>query len=272
MAKINIVTGNNSFSVNGVQRGKSRIVVNIGENSVSIGGYHANLEEVEIDGETFADMESLRSALDAKVFKYGGGDGDGVTWDQVTDKPLYTLATPIQDAEGLIPVYTQNGQLPVGMPEFPENAVPLILLDVRVPVLEIDEFLVGSQNGNIGRKIVPKDIGYTSGSGVRGLFINNGEFINPIIFNMQPANGTGVFRTNTGQGKFNPAINGDEAIVQTQFEGIPNDTLTDSETSSSLDALYPNVIAGTVVTTQLGLTEYRKVEPGVWSKKTIEIV
>lgn len=32
-----------------------------------------------------------------------------------------------------IPLYTQNGQLPVGTPEFPENAVPLMLLDARIP-------------------------------------------------------------------------------------------------------------------------------------------
>lgn len=43
-----------------------------------------------------------------------------------------TGLTVIGDAEGLIPFYRQDGQLPVGTPEFPENAVPLALLDVRL--------------------------------------------------------------------------------------------------------------------------------------------
>lgn len=33
----------------------------------------------------------------------------------------------------MVAVYTQDGQLPVGIPEFPENAVPLVMLDARVP-------------------------------------------------------------------------------------------------------------------------------------------
>lgn len=44
-----------------------------------------------------------------------------------------TLLTPIAESEGMIPFYTQEGQLRVGIPQFPENAVPLILLDARVP-------------------------------------------------------------------------------------------------------------------------------------------
>lgn len=238
MAKINIVTGNNSFSVNGVQRGKSRIVVNIGENSVSIGGYHANLEEVEIDGETFADMESLRAALDAKVFKSGGGDGSGVTWNQVTDKPLYTLGTPIHDAEGLIPVYTQNGQLPVGMPEFPENAVPLILLDVRVPELEEGNFLVGGEDGNEQRKIVGTDLNITQTSNnwyVARWNPTNQEWGGTVQL-VSPSPNTLVIRTSAGQGKFSPAVNPDEAVVLSQLNangrylGL-HDTITALETA-----------------------------------------
>lgn len=270
MAKINIVTGNNSFSVNGVQRGKSRIVVNIGENSVSIGGYHAKLEEVEIDGETFADMESLRSALDAKVFKSGGGDGSGVTWNQVTDKPLYTLGTPIQDAEGLIPVYTQNGQLPVGMPEFPENAVPLMLLDVRVPELEQGNFLVGGEDGNEQRRILPGDLNLNTN--IRVLIRNSSGNLAEQAYSSGVSNSTFLIRTPTGQGKFSPAIAADDAVVLSQFSGIVNDTLTDSETSASLNAAYPNVVVGFTVITETGLSEYRKISSTDWVKKTIESI
>ncbi len=227
MAKINIVTGNNSFSVNGVQRGKSRIVVNIGENSISIGGYHASLEEVEIDGETFADMESLRAALDAKVFKSGGGDGDGVT-----------------QAE----------------------------LDARVPVLALNNFLVGGADGNEGRTIQAPDLGYTTGGGLRIVSILNGALTTPFPASSSILNSSAVVRTSTGQGKFSPSSAADEAVVQSQFEGAVNDTLTASETSATLNASYPNVVIGFTVITETGLSEYRKISATDWVKKTIESI
>lgn len=59
-----------------------------------------------------------------------------------------TLLTPIAESEGMIPFYSQGGQLRVGMPKFPENAVPLLLLDVRLPVPpETGTFVLRSVNG-----------------------------------------------------------------------------------------------------------------------------
>lgn len=59
-----------------------------------------------------------------------------------------TILTPITESEGMIPFYSQGGQLRVGMPEFPENAVPLLLLDVRLPVPpETGTFILRSVNG-----------------------------------------------------------------------------------------------------------------------------
>lgn len=75
-----------------------------------------------------------------------------------------------------------------------------------------------------------------------------------------------------GSGKVPTSQLPDEAVVLSQFSGIVNDTLTDSETSASLNAVYPSVVIGTTVTTQTGSSEYRKIAPEVWSKKTIEIV
>lgn len=86
-----------------------------------------------VDGESFDTGKELADKLSS--FSIGGGTGEGVQWDDVENKPLKTLETPIEDSEGLIPVYTQNGQLPVGIPEFPENAVPLVYLDQRLSEL-----------------------------------------------------------------------------------------------------------------------------------------
>lgn len=87
-----------------------------------------------IDGDPISDVDELLTYLDSQGFKAGGTSPgpEVVTWDDVQDKPLKELSTPLADSEGLVPVYTQNGQLPVGTPEFPENAVPLILLDSRL--------------------------------------------------------------------------------------------------------------------------------------------
>lgn len=231
-------------------------------------------EGTTVDGAATATAQELYDWFKSKGFNSGGGDGDGVTWDQVTDKPLYTLGTPIQDAEGLVPVYTQNGQLPVGMPEFPENAVPLILLDVRAPELEQGNFLVGGEDGNEQRRVVGADLGVTQTSNnwyVARWNPTNQEWGGTVQLVSPTANAL-VIRTSAGQGRFSPAINEDEAVVLSQFSGIVDDTLTDSETSASLNAVYSSAVIGIVVTTQTGLSEYRKIASEVWSKKTIEIV
>lgn len=100
----------------------------------------------EVDGVSIPTLKGIFDILTA--FSDGGGTGEGVQWEDVENKPLKELTTPIIDSQGLVPVYTQNGQLPVGMPEFPENAVPLLLLDVRLPIPpETGTFVLRSVNG-----------------------------------------------------------------------------------------------------------------------------
>lgn len=90
-------------------------------------------QSTEVDSEKYDSALDLFNAI--RVLIKGGGDGSGVTvtWNEIEDKPLHEITTPIEDSEGQVPVYTQGGQLPVGIPEFPENAVPLLMLDVRLP-------------------------------------------------------------------------------------------------------------------------------------------
>lgn len=84
-----------------------------------------------VNGQVCATAADVFEAI--SNFSDGGGTGEGVTWEGITGKPLHEISTPIDQAQGEIPVYTQGGQLPVGIPEFPENAVPLMLLDTRIP-------------------------------------------------------------------------------------------------------------------------------------------
>lgn len=126
------------------------------------------VEGTTIDGAPVSDADTLFNYFLTNSFSKGGGDGSGVTWDEVQDKPIKTLAIPLSESEGLIPSYTQEGQLPVGMPEFPENAVPLALLDIRMaPVinneLTSEETSVSLQalypSVAIGTKIISTTVG-----------------------------------------------------------------------------------------------------------------
>lgn len=245
MAQITIIAKNNSIVVNGLQCEKGRLSIAVSDDTILVNNLSGTLSDVTINGNSYSTMQEFIDAADELLFDNGGGNGEGVAWDQVTDKPLYTLGTPIQDAEGLIPVYTQNGQLPVGMPEFPENAVPLILLDVRVPELEEGNFLVGGASGNEQRRIVGTDLGVTQTS--------NNWYVarwNPTEQKwggtaqlVPPSPNTLVIRTSAGQGKFSPAINGDEAVVLSQLNANGR-YLGLHDTVNALEAAHPTANVG----------------------------
>lgn len=147
-----IVTKPNCISIDGKLYPKNSYTLKPSKDGVTLNSVNNQSDYIKvsvvgttIDDSDVSDKDELMSFFEAQGFSDGGGAPvEGVQWDEVQDKPLYTLGTPIQDAEGLIPVYTQNGQLPVGIPEFPENAVPLILLDTRVPN--------GGTNGQVLKK------------------------------------------------------------------------------------------------------------------------
>src|SRR5690606_41231465 len=96
-------------------------------------------------------------ALDTALFKKGGGDGDGVTQEE---------------------------------------------LEERVPVLQLNNFLVGGTDGNEQRGLQGSDLGYSSGTGLRFVSMINGAFVNPYPGSTGVLNTGVVIRTSTGQGKF----------------------------------------------------------------------
>lgn len=169
---IQITSLTNSFILNGRLYQKGSLTFTPTPNGLSVSNFSASFANITIDGETFDNMEDLRNALNEKVFKSGGGStGEGVqsiTWDNVQAKPLKTLATPIEQAEGLIPVYTQAGHLPVGIPEFPENAVPLVLLDARLA--QIQSGSIQSVNNKTDADIILnyEDVGADQAGSIRG--------------------------------------------------------------------------------------------------------
>lgn len=136
----NIITTDTAIRFKGSSVSKTSLQkvvdLNYGEAGVRVSGPSISIDIFltdTINGQSFSTVKELRDYVDENFFKGGTSPGpEVVTWDDVQDKPLKELDTPLADSEGLVPVYTQNGQLPVGTPEFPENAVPLILLDSRL--------------------------------------------------------------------------------------------------------------------------------------------
>lgn len=78
-----------------------------------------------IDGEDFDTLEALQDKLSS--FSKGGGTGEGVQWDDTSMLPV----------GGKVPVWSSQGLLSTGMPQFPENCVPLIYLDLRMDNLTL---------------------------------------------------------------------------------------------------------------------------------------
>lgn len=138
--KANITSGNNWITINGLdyERGSISALEEYGTTGVKIYPENDNPFVITADGSTgdgelFSDQAALMSFMQQYAPMDGlGGDTATVYWDDVRNKPLHTLGTPIEDAEGMVAVYTQGGQLPVGNPQFPENATPLYLVQFLI--------------------------------------------------------------------------------------------------------------------------------------------
>lgn len=273
---MDLIAGDNSLKVGSYTFNKgSLFFVENDDETITVTGlglpsFKLVWEKTTNDGEPFSDRDALVAFLEANLFKSGGGDGSGVTWDDVQDKPLKELSTPITESEGLVPVYTQEGQLPVGVPEFPENAVPLALLDTRVPNLNADYFLVGGNSGNIGRKLLPKDLNITATNRIPS--VGTDGLIGSVPFSSGGMANSVAVRRGTGGLSAEAGIVDIDLINLGQFKGIVNDTLTNGETSATLQVLYANAVIGTTITAPTALVEYRKYSVGLWKKNTIQIV
>lgn len=86
------------------------------------------------------------------------------------------------------------------------------------PELNLNDFLVGGENGNEGRTLNPTDVGYTTGGGSRVVTHEGGSFQNSRLISSDPTNSSVVYRTGTGTGKFSPATAPDEAVVLAQLD------------------------------------------------------
>lgn len=124
---IQIEIKGNSFLLNGKQYQKGTLAVDFRiPNAIYFGHIKTTLAEVTADGETFGSIEELETWTGANLFSVGGsagGNGGSLTWSD-------TSWQPVADK---VAVFSEQGLLSTGMPQFPENAVPLVLLDIRIP-------------------------------------------------------------------------------------------------------------------------------------------
>lgn len=155
-------------------------------------------DEVTVNGLNYESVESLAEVLSS--FSRGGGapveggvqsvTGDGV--GGTSGHVVISFPTP-QDI----------------------GAVTTEQLDEKSPDLGLNDFMVGGEDGNVGRKILPPDLNANSNNSVliRGV---DGNFAS-IPYSTSVSENTFLRRTVTGQGKVNPAINNDEAVVLSQL-------------------------------------------------------
>ncbi|AXF52563.1 MAG: hypothetical protein [Caudoviricetes sp.] len=190
-----ITTATNSFWFQGKQYNRGALTVTYGVDTVSLGNTTVKLVDLRLDGDSFSTIDEVKTAFDGKVFKVGGGStGEGVQWSDTSMMPV----------AGKIPVFSEQGLLSTGMPEFPENAVPLVYLD------NVLNSLTGwaIYNDNQYTSSVPLVIN----QGSRTKITNNSN----VVLNSQlPIDVTSWW--NSTSNKITPSVDGDSYIVNLRF-------------------------------------------------------
>lgn len=131
--------------------------------------------------------------------------------------------------------------------------------------------IFGGAAGNEQRKLLPSDLGVST-SGQRAPYSLDGQWSSLVVGSGSAIPNSFAVRRSSGQIQTGDATADQDAISLVQFKGIVNDTLTNAETSATLNTAYGSAVVGTRVTAPTALTEYTKISPTQWSKKTIEIV
>lgn len=128
-----------------------------------------------------------------------------VSWDNIENKPE-TFAPTIGTTEDTAKAgnWTPSAE---DMPNLPLS---------KIADLTQGNFLIGGASGNEQRKILPADIGLTANNTV-AVRNSSGNF-QELATSSSAENSTIPVRTPTGQGKFTPSVNDDEAVVQSQFQ------------------------------------------------------
>lgn len=150
------------------------------------------------------------------------------------------------------------------------NSVPKWYIDNLVPTLNAGEFLVGSATGNVSRKPLPSDVGMTSDYMMARRGQGNTWEQFPMTGNATTNNSVAM-RNNVGSIKMNRGVNLDEGVNVDQFQGITNNALTTAETSTTLNALYPNIAINSVVRSIANNIKYIKISATQWEKLTLTV-
>lgn len=182
-------------------------------------GSHVSIpfEGTTIDGNEAVTVDVLYSWFKSKGFNSGGTDPSGDVVRSVSGDGVNN-----DDPKNPKIKYPEPGDI---------GAVTEDDLDSRMPSLDAGEFLVGSSDGNIGALPDPKLLGFNPsniGTGTTRFVAfdaTTNKFRDSFSGSNTASNSTLVIRTPTGQGKFQPAANSDEAVVLSQLEAhIPTIT------------------------------------------------
>ena len=147
--KITLQSKPNSFLINDREFQKGYIDVNYRvDGTIGFGNtIKGTLDEITIDGKPVSNVDELKEWVSANMFMGGGsgsgggnGSTDGLTWADTSMMPVANKVVR----------FSEQGLVSTGMPEFPENAVPLMLLDLRIPAPPTNgSFLLMSFDGKV---------------------------------------------------------------------------------------------------------------------------
>ncbi len=243
-------------------------------------------QECTADNETFESAEELHDWVSANLFRDGGGTGEGV--QSVNNVGPDGLGNVEISAENIGYDNTDTEMLAENI----QTAIDILFGDLNglswtAPNYDESDFPTESEPGEIGYKaglhvsngttflkylrtgnVLPNDIRPDTATGNMRVFVFNGtdnEFHASMAASINPVINSFVIRTSGGVITGSAASNVDNQIPNvSQVRGLVNDTLSDSETSASLQALYGSVIIGTIVTVPTAGIKYRKYDTASW--------
>lgn len=195
-------------------------------------------------------------------------------WNQDLDEFGF-LEVSDEPKENSLPMYRPDGsgQISVEDPEELSDAVNLKTLLEKVPNLTKENIIIGGDEENEYRRILPSDLNITSISGAYysiSAALSTNDF-STITARVAPHNG-GIPISSSNGLRVSPPGHNDAAIRLIDYVGVQNNDLTVSETSVDLNAAYPTAIKGSFVFSITNSVLYQKLTDTDWHKQTLTIV
>ncbi|QBQ41091.1 hypothetical protein E2P86_07960 [Sphingobacterium psychroaquaticum] len=133
----------------------------------------------------------------------------------------------------------------------------------RAPLLGNGMFLVGSAEGNVGRRPRPSDNGLTAVSNV-SVKASGSDTYEMVAFTAAATNFSLAYRGSSGTFAVSDANAVGNPVTLGQYQGITNNALTSTETNATLNAMYPSIAINSEVRSITNKIKYIKKSATQW--------